>query len=59
MKCPWREYVHVQQGGMGHVYRDVKWDECYKEECPFWVHQVKYKSGNVEEYCKRTKDDPT
>lgn len=43
MKCPWKEHIHIKKDGLGHIYRDVEWEECYKEECPFFlVNSYKY-----------------
>ena len=52
MKCPWKEHIHIKKDGMGHMYRDVEWDECYKDECPFFsVNSYTYsvaKDGETE-----------
>lgn len=37
MKCPWRIKKHIEKDGMGHVYSDTKFDECYTNECPFYA----------------------
>jgi len=37
MKCPWRDYVRIRKDGMVDIYRYVEWEECYKDECPFYA----------------------
>ena len=43
MKCPWKEHIHIKKDGMGHIYRDVEWDECEKDECPFYYNDKRHK----------------
>ena len=47
MKCPWKELIHVHKDGMGNLYRDVGWDECYKEECPFYAKDERRKKSEM------------
>ena len=54
MKCPWKEYIHVRKNGMGNIYRNVEWEECYKEECPFYA---KDKRRKPDEICLRVGSD--
>lgn len=47
MKCPWKELIHVYKDGMGNIYRDAGWDDCYKEECPFYAKDERRKKSEM------------
>lgn len=54
MKCPWRIKKHVKKDGMGHVYSDTGFGECYGKECPLYDCVIDGKSGEIVfEGCQR------
>ena len=62
MKCPWKDHIHIKKDGMGHIYRDVEWEECYKEQCPFYAKEqcpfyAKDKRRKKDEMCLRFVSD--
>jgi len=53
MKCPWRVKKHVQKDGMGHIYSDTSYGECYGTDCPFYEYVDAQNGEIVYEGCMR------
>lgn len=53
MKCPWRIIKEVRHSGMGFTTSETHFDECYKEECPFYVYMENANGQTIFSDCKR------
>ena len=53
MKCPWRITKEVRKNGMGLTMSETHFDECYKNECPFYEYADGTNGEIVYEGCQR------
>ena len=53
MKCPYRKTTFDLKG-VGLSGTEEQFQECYKEECPFYIAERRFQGGIiVPEYCGR------